>query len=467
MVFSVLLAVSVLTVGYGAATASNNGSFENHLNESGAPDMDAQIAPESDGITVVAADSNQWEGNPTEGHRATSELVAFNPDGTTLYFNGTHDRYWDVDPVPGTEATVEYAFSHHYENGGCPTEWDAASYGVDQETWDHYERVHGTEACTLNGVERVNLKTGEVTTVWTQFTPGKEASRYHDVDRLDENRLVVADIYLDRVFVVNTETNETEWTWNATEVHETSSGGPYPKDWTHINDVEILDDGRIMVDMRNHDEIIFLNDAGAIEDMTLGADDNHNILYEQHNPDYIPPNRGGPAVIVADSENNRVVEYQRENGEWKQTWLWQDARMQWPRDADRLPNGNTLITDSNADRVFEVDQRGNIVWSVNIAFPYEAERLGTGDESAGGESATALGLESHSSSMTGKALIGLKSLIPGKYLNGLIYITPVWMGFVEILGLLVGVLAGLAWAGAEVRWAIRDRRTERGHLSSE
>jgi hypothetical protein len=54
--------------------------------------------------------------------------------------------------------------------------------------------------------------------------------------------------------------------------------------------------------------------------------------------------------------------------------------LDWPRDADRLPNGNTLITDSRNHRVLEVDPAGREVWSfTGLALPYEADRLSNGN----------------------------------------------------------------------------------------
>jgi hypothetical protein len=178
--------------------------------------------------------------------------------------------------------------------------------------WDTYYKTHGdVNACTYDGVERVNLTTGKVTHVWGQLTPGKEATRYHDVDRLNSTHLVVADIFLDGVFVVNTETNQTEWRWNASDTFDPSTtGGPFPKDWSHINDVEILDDGRIRVSVRNLDRAVFLSpkNHSVMGQQTLGEEDNNDVLYEQHNPDFINKSNGGLAAVVADSENNRLVE---------------------------------------------------------------------------------------------------------------------------------------------------------------
>lgn len=450
--FIIIIGLSSIGLAYGYTLGATNDTFESHLTNQGVANPQQQAVEPRDNITVVATDSNSWRGEASSGPRARAELVAFNPDGSILYYNDSHTRYWDVDPVPETRTTVEYMFADHLEPSACPNTTNFAQRRVDEEVWNEYEAARSTDACTRNGYERVNLTTGEVTRVWSETTPGKEATRYHDADRLNETHLAVADIYLDRVFVVNSTSDQTEWTWNASSAFPRETGGPYPEDWTHINDIEVLEDGRLMVSARNQDRVVFLNRSGLIEGWTLGEEDNYSILYEQHNPDYIPTARGGPAVLVGDSENNRVVEYQRTGDSWEQSWVWRDTRMQWPRDADRLPNGHTLITDSNGNRVFEVDKQGEVVWSVNIAFPYEAERLGTGDESAGGPSATQANLDSRTGSLRDSLLIIAKQLIPGKYLNGLMYITPVWMGFLEVLELVVLLTSCLLWAGIEIVW---------------
>ena len=450
--FVVILGISSAGLAYGYAAGATNDTFENHLTDQEVQDPDERVVPSRDNITVIATDSNSWRGEASSGPRARAELVGFNPNGSVLYYNDSHTRYWDVDPVSGTRTTVEYMFADHLNSSACSDSVDLAQRRVNESTWTEYERARSTDACTRNGYERVNLTTGEVTRVWSETTPGKEATRYHDADRLNETHLVVADIYLDRVFVVNTTSAQVEWVWNASTAFPRETGGPFPEDWTHINDVEALDDGRFMVSARNQDRVVFINQSGAVDEWTLGEEDNYSILYEQHNPDYLPPERGGPSVLVADSENNRVVEYQRTNESWRQSWVWRDARIQWPRDADRLPNGHTLITDSNGNRVFEVDETGDVVWSVNIAFPYESERLGTGDESTGGPSAAQANLDSHTGGVSDRFVIAIKQFIPGKYLNGLMYITPVWMGILEVLEVAVLLGTSLLWVGIEFVW---------------
>lgn len=55
--------------------------------------------------------------------------------------------------------------------------------------------------------------------------------------------------------------------------------------------------------------------------------------------------------------------------------------LHWPRDAGRLPNGNTLITDTFNDRVVEINRRGEVVWEYEgVQMPYAADRLSVPEE---------------------------------------------------------------------------------------
>ncbi|MFC7081744.1 aryl-sulfate sulfotransferase [Halorussus caseinilyticus] len=185
------------------------------------------------------------------------------------------------------------------------------------------------------------------------MTPRVSSSRWHAVDRINETHFVVADIYLDRVFVLNVSNGRVEWAWRAKQEFDLSSGGAWPKDWTHVNDVEALPDGRFMVGPRNQDQVVFLDRRkGMLENWTLGADDDHSVLYEHHNPDYIPASEGGPAAASA--------EFGGKNG-----------------------------------------------------------------------------------SFVASAILTVKNLIPGIVVNGLIYVLPSWVGFVELAALAGSVATAL------------------------
>jgi hypothetical protein len=63
------------------------------------------------------------------------------------------------------------------------------------------------------------------------------------------------------------------------------------------------------------------------------------------------------------------------------TTVWQKTGLSNPTDAERLLNGNTLITDCLNDRIIEVDSSGSIVWSYSTGLnhPTDAERLSNGN----------------------------------------------------------------------------------------
>jgi len=424
--FAAVVLVSVLFLAVTNASAASENPYAPYRSQGDVPMAERDtLADPTSGVTVVTS------------HRQ-GDIVALAPDGRILYQNATHDGYFDVDPSPEGARTVIYAAGDEIESEDC--------------------NPVGGDVCYRQYVERVNLTTGEVTTLYTRVDPRKHASEWHDVDRLSPDRFVVADMYADEVFVVNTTTGLVSWEWSAQGYEPLSAGGPYPGDWIHLNDVEVLPDGRIMASLRNLDQVVFIEPGTGVDhEWTLGTDDNHTRLYEQHNPDYIPASRGGPAVVIADSESNRILEYQRENGEWRRTWRYQDSRIQWPRDADRLPTGHTLVSDSHGNRVFEVNRSGDVVWSFRFPTPYEAERLDTGDESTGGPSATQASLQSRRpdpdgggsgpTSLTGR----VKQFVPNKIENGIANVVPVWVGFVDLVVLLGLVLTLLVWAGFEAR----------------
>ncbi len=388
-------------------------------------------ATDDRGVTVVAT-----QGFSISDERA--ELAAFLPNGTVLHYEDRYRSYFDVDPVGG-RYTVEFVAAEHRTGEDCPA---------------------GAERCTRNVVVRANLTSGARETVYAETTPRIHNSRWHDVDRLDDTHLLIADIAGDSVYAVDTRTGDVAWRWEAESRWNRSVGGP-PTDWTHINDVELLPDGRVMVSVRNMDSVIFLSVENGTATLdrtwTLGAEDDYGTLFEQHNPDYIPADRGGPAVVVADSENTRVEEFRRTGDGWEGTWHWRDARLQWPRDADRLPDGATLVTDSHGDRVVEVGPGGRARWSAHVALPYEAERLGTGAESAGGR-ATAGGGRA-TDLPTDRLWMTAKDLVPPVATNSLLYLAPTWVRFSDLAFAALFMSGGLVWGVCELYWS---RYTLRG-----
>jgi len=388
-------------------------------------EREALVAPRN-GTTVVTTQSVR--ASLLEGD--DGDIIAYDDAGRVLYYNGTANDYWDVDPLPGPGDRVVYVATYDNPDG----------------------------AGVLNAIETVDLATGEVRRLYTNVTEG---GRWHDVDRLSPTEYAVADIARDSVLVVNVTTGRTVWSWDARNTYPPSAGGDPDGDWTHMNDVEELPDGDILASVRNMDQVVRIDrKTGVVTNWTLGRDDAHGILDEQHNPDYIPPERGGPSLLVADSGNDRIVEYRRSDGEWERTWTYA-AGLSWPRDADRLPNGHTLITDTRNDRVIEVDDEGAVVWSTSIHRPYEAERLGTGPESHGGPAVE------ERAGRTGDASSGdpdaeggstdgvdpgrlLWTLLPGPLVAAVRWVLPPWMHLPE-MAVLGGTTAVVTvWIGWEL-----------------
>lgn len=248
----------------------------------------------------------------------------------------------------------------------------------------------------------MNWRTGEVI---AQFSVPIET---HDVDYLGDGKYVVANkinhdvpekkwlaeakrhnwidpnrsTHSHLLYIYDRNRDEITWEYRFVDHYPRTAGDGYENDYTHLNDVDAVQNGSaFLLSPREFDRVLLINRSTKETEWELGEEDNYDILHEQHNPVLLSSDP--PTVLVADSENDRIVEYQRVGGEWERTWLYADG-LDWPRDADRLPNGNTLIADTGNDRVLEVTPNGQVVWEYDISRgPYDIERLRYGDEPQG------------------------------------------------------------------------------------
>jgi len=322
---------------------------------------------------AAAAAQSQSADNPCVG-RMTSQ-----PDRTTLYsIQGARAGDKTSAMVVGVRPNGSVVGVHNDTAAG---RW--WSYDIDVLPNGNILQTTTYRRDTL--VEEINATTGEH--VSERRFP--EVYDTHDVDLINGDELLMNDMSQDgedRVLVYNLTREEVVWEYyfaNHTDAFPRSGGGEFGGDWTHNNDVEKISEGTYMVSVRNFDQVVAINRSTKAIEWTLGEDDNHEFLNEQHNPDYLETDDGRATVIVADSLNDRVVEYTREDGEWNQTWVLRGDLVE-PRDADRLPNGNTLVADRRSHRILEVTPEGEVVWEVYAPWqPYDVERLGTGDESSG------------------------------------------------------------------------------------
>lgn len=294
-------------------------------------------------------------------------------------------------------------------------------------------------------------------------------SEVHDVEVLPGGGYLLSDMDRERVFVV--EDGEVTWEWNASSFYQPPAD-PTETDWLHINDVDRVGDGRYLVSVRNANQVLVVErtddgdarvaevvnvdggpDEGTCADQLVGDDPrcgDTDLLNHQHNPMWLGEGEDGrAAMLVADSDNDRVVELRRStDGEWTVAWTLStagDIPLEWPRDADRLPNGNTLVTDTLNKRVVEVDENGTVVWSTTTEhIPYEADRLPAGERTTGQwYERDGSGERSVESGVPGLSLlvVGLKAAFPW---------LPFWFG--ELQAGVAVLSTGLVGAGAVVAW---------------
>ena len=226
-------------------------------------------------------------------------------------------------------------------------------------------------------------------------------SEAHAAEPLPGGGVAITDMDEERLFVV--EDGSVTWEWQASSFYD-APDDPTRTDWLHINDVDVIGEDRFLLSVRNANQILIIErDSGVVDVInedrggsdrsctgagqlsdTDGDGDvrcgNPDVLDHQHNPQWL----GEDAVLVADSDNDRVVELHRTaDGRWEPVWALYEAadiEFSWPRDADRLPNGNTLVTDTLNQRLVEVGENGSVVWSVSTdRIPYEADRLVAND----------------------------------------------------------------------------------------
>ncbi|WP_132057871.1 aryl-sulfate sulfotransferase [Halorussus amylolyticus] len=288
-------------------------------------------------------------------------------------------------------------------------------------------------------------------------------SEVHDVERVGDGEFLVTDMEHERLVIVKN--GEEVWEWNAESFYD-APDDPTKTDWLHINDVDVISENRYLVSLRNANQVLVVergegvvevineddggDDSSCTRDNQLSDTDGDgdvrcgdpDVMDHQHNPQWL----GEGAVLVADSDNNRVVELHRnDDDEWEVAWELDSAGgipFDWPRDADRLENGNTLVTDTLNKRVLEVDENGTVVHSITTDhIPYEAERLPEGERPTGERYGTINTQSADRLPVLDPAVSLLRGAIPG---------LPYWYAGLQ-LGLTL-VSLGLVGTGGYLRW---------------
>lgn len=190
--------------------------------------------------------------------------------------------------------------------------------------------------------------------VWS-YLDGKTS---HDVDRLSNGNTLIVFGNNDRtddaqVKEINSK-GEIVWSWNAKKYfNKAPFKDVYEGGWTHTNAAVRMANGNTLVSLRNFNLLAEINPQGDVV-KTYGEE----FLQHPHDPEILA---GGNILVANHGNPQKAIEIDSKTGKiiWEFTM---DKKKSWPvRDADRLPNGNTLITGSTA--IVEVTSKGEVVWS--------------------------------------------------------------------------------------------------------
>ena len=392
-----------------------------------APDRAVENA--DSGPTLVGSQG----GGPGLHERGSVYLVE---DGAVQWRSDSADSYFDVTELPN--GSVLAGFMHSGYTTGC------APYD---------------SPCTKTGFRVIDPDGPRVLSEYAFPVRSAGNSETHDVERLDTGEFLLSDMEHERLVTV--ENGSETWEWRAADFYD-APPDPTTRDWLHINDVDAINETHYLVSVRNANQILLVErGAGVVEvineDRTDADDDacqlrdnqladfdgdgdircgDPDVMDHQHNPQWL----GDGVVLVADSGNDRAVELRRtEDGRWEPTWSVGGAggtEFRWPRDADRLDNGNTLVTDSLNKRLVEVTPDGTVVWSTGTPadspIPYEAERLPEG-ERVGAVSYGPETVETGSGTvpLLSPLLVGVRTVAPW---------TPFWLAEGHLAAILLSML---------------------------
>jgi len=248
--------------------------------------------------------------------------------------------------------------------------------------WDRRLRAHHDLAVTPEGTIYVivrDWKSYRNMRVWFDvlllLTPdGEEIDRWHTYDRLDDLKQALdtrsfLDTVLDSALGGGPERGPA-----ATEAKQAVADDRYDFDYFHLNAVSLLPEnppgsrdarfrpGNLLICLRNVNQIVILEPGTYRILWSWGQEE----LEWPHHPTMLPSGR----ILVFDNGVHRKYSRVLELDPARKKIVWEyrgDPTEEFFSDrrgaAQRLDNGNTLITESDRGRVFEVTPAGEIVWT--------------------------------------------------------------------------------------------------------
>lgn len=221
----------------------------------------------------------------------------------------------------------------------------------------------------LRGVYEIN-RSGDI--VWSYV----DSKVSHDADRLPNgNTLVVFggwDGLSDAQVKEIDSKGKIVWAWHArNHFNKPPYKDIHNEGWTHTNAASRLPNGNTLISLRNFNFVAEVDPRGKVV-RTIGE----GIFQAQHDPEMLPQDH---LLVANHSVPHRAIEVALNTGKivWQSPGFERDAAP--VRDANRLPNGNTLVTAST--RIVEFTPQGEIVWQLKLRvvnFRNRRDRSGLG-----------------------------------------------------------------------------------------
>jgi len=191
------------------------------------------------------------------------------------------------------------------------------------------------------------------------------------------------------------------WSWFASNeyfsVFPTTDTNIARGGWTHVNAASRMTNGHTLINLRNFDRTIEVDTNGTVVwsvDYTNLYPGTFPVGYDPHEPEL--QTNDHLLVCLQWTTPYQVVEFDRAT--CLPEWEYNRPCLRTTRDADRLPNGNTLIVgvvtnepwpDFEQSVMFEVTPSKEIVWQLRLPTPsafnvpgwfYKAQRIADADQ---------------------------------------------------------------------------------------
>lgn len=207
-------------------------------------------------------------------------------------------------------------------------------------------------------------------TVWKHADKGAS----HDADRLPNGNTLYNRAWQPKGQPVVVEVDpggKTVWSWNGLDAFDRQPfAGIDFEGWMHVNSVSRLDNGNTLVSIRNFNALAEVAPAGTVvwSVSFRGQDPKIGLVTEGRIPGVLnhePELLANGHILLALRRPQRFVEFDRATGD--EVWSWTHPKGERAlilnREANRLPNGNTL--GSAGDKLIEIAPDGAIVWQMH------------------------------------------------------------------------------------------------------